>query len=142
MTRSATVIRIIDPSTVQLVMGRSSACGKACEGCAGCLTTDKVVFIEALNSVGARTGDRVELDIPASGMSGIAFIVYIVPFLFFMAGYFAAKQMRASDSYALIAGCTGFILGILIAFSRNRSLKKKGLKVNVKRIYNVRGGMR
>ena len=59
MTQIATVERIIDGDHAVVSVPRKSACGHDCEECAGCGVSGAAVRAKALNTVGARVGQKV-----------------------------------------------------------------------------------
>ena len=69
MTQIATVERILDDTHAEISVPRKSACGHDCEECAGCGVSGVSVYVKALNTVGARPGQKVVIidDLIATG---------------------------------------------------------------------------
>ena len=63
MTQIATVERILDDTHAEISVPRKSACGHDCEECAGCGVSGVSVYVKALNTVGARPGQKVVVEI-------------------------------------------------------------------------------
>jgi sigma-E factor negative regulatory protein RseC len=61
---------------------------RLCEGCGSCcvLVDDDTMLAEAANGIGAKKGDRVEVDLPAKISIRAAYILYGIPLLAFFAG--------------------------------------------------------
>ena len=62
MTQIATVERILDDTHAEISVPRKSACGHDCEECAGCGVSGVSVYAKALNTVGARPGQKVVVE--------------------------------------------------------------------------------
>ena len=62
MTQIATVERILDDTHAEISVPRKSACGHDCEECAGCGVSGVSVYVKALNTVGARPGQKVVVE--------------------------------------------------------------------------------
>ena len=62
MTQIATVERILDDTHAEISVPRKSACGHDCEECAGCGVSGVAVYAKALNTVGARPGQKVVVE--------------------------------------------------------------------------------
>ncbi|MBQ7793118.1 MAG: SoxR reducing system RseC family protein [Clostridia bacterium] len=56
---------------------RETACGENCANCGGCVAGETVIRAE--NTVGAKVGDKVVLEIPDRAALGAASIAYILP---------------------------------------------------------------
>ena len=69
---------------------RPTSCGENCAHCAGCPTTDQLVT--AANPIGAPRGATVEIETPDRKVFFAAFLVYVLPLLFFIGGYVAATR--------------------------------------------------
>ncbi len=82
---------------------RPTSCGENCAHCAGCPTTDQLVTVS--NPLGAPRGATVEIETPDKKVFFAAFLVYVLPLLFFIGGY-------------ILTGCftTALPLQILFAF--------------------------
>ena len=80
MTQIATVERIIDGDHAVVSVPRKSACGHDCEECAGCGVSGAAVRAKALNTVGARVGQKVVVQSDTKKMLRIvALASYISP---------------------------------------------------------------
>jgi sigma-E factor negative regulatory protein RseC len=118
--------------------------------CAGCVSAkfchgggaggEKI--IEAVNTVGAREGDRVVISLPSTALLKASFQVYMVPVLGILAGAGAAQTAvnalagpQAAGMAAGIGGLLGAILSVLaMRRLRHRSSAGKSLRpVIVKR---------
>ena len=87
MTQIATVERILDDTHAEISVPRKSACGHDCEECAGCGVSGVSVYVKALNTVGARPGQKVVVESDTKKMLKIVSFVYLIPVVLFLAGY-------------------------------------------------------
>lgn len=58
-------------------ISKSSACGHDCTSCGAC--SNPTYEIRVLNPVGAKIGDRVEIETKTSSVLGVSFLLYILP---------------------------------------------------------------
>ena len=84
---------------------RESACGGNCASCASSCAKETVVT--AFNKAGAAAGDYVELEMESSRVLGAAVLVYVIPLLMLVLGYFIVYFISNSESWGI---CAGFIL--------------------------------
>lgn len=100
--------------TVQMVKGDK------CENCNLCSTTGpNQMQIEAYNSLGAKVGDMVEVEVPPGKVLGYSFIVFIIPIIMMIAGYFAGVAITKNPSGSgegagIIGSISGFALSLLL----------------------------
>lgn len=73
---------------------RSHAC-KSCASRDSCNAKegDKDMEVEAINSAGAKVGDRIVLSIRTASLFKATFLIYIFPILAMLAGAFAGQQL-------------------------------------------------
>ncbi len=90
---------------------RSSACGESCASCGLC--PGQTAVVEAINDMGAAVGDGVIIDMADKKVLSAAFLVYIVPVIMLIAGYFAGEAIFGGETSGII---TGFLL-MIITFS-------------------------
>ena len=130
MTQIATVERILDDTHAEISVPRKSACGHDCEECAGCGVSGVSVYVKALNTVGARPGQKVVVESDTKKMLKIVSFVYLIPVILFLAGYLI---MLACNTSVAVAGA---VLGILLAIWYDRRVKARGgLSFTIVRVF-------
>jgi len=93
--------------TTQQEACKSCGARGACQALGG----DKKRVIAAVNQVGAQKGDRVVMAMPAKGVLGASFLVYMVPVFALLVGAAVGKKLGPSLG---LSGQTGaIILGVL-----------------------------
>ena len=135
MTQIATVERILGPNYAEISVPRKSACGHDCEECAGCGVTGTAVYTRAKNLIGAQPGQKVVVESSTKNILGIMGLVYAVPVLLFLLGYFLTDFLPSEPTRYLIAG-VAFLVGLLPAISYDRHVRKAGgLSFTITRLF-------
>ena len=100
----------VSGETAQVLLRRS----RLCEGCGSCcvLVDDDTMLAEAENSVGAKQGDRVFVDLPASQSIRAAYILYGIPLLAFLIGLGVGALLGS----AIFGGGAVVALGLILGF--------------------------
>ena len=104
MTQIATVERILDDTHAEISVPRKSACGHDCEECAGCGVSGVSVYVKALNTVGARPGQKVVVESATRKILGVVALVYLLPVVGFLLGYFLSEGLAEGVRYAIAIG--------------------------------------
>ncbi|MCR5137471.1 MAG: SoxR reducing system RseC family protein [Oscillospiraceae bacterium] len=120
MTQNATVTRILPDGMAEVVVARTTACGGSCGSCEACVFQPELKAI-ARNRIQAKPGQRVVISSRNSKVFAAAFLVYIVPLLFFIAGYVAASLLGASEGVSILLS---FVCLCISSFLLVRSQKK------------------
>lgn len=108
--------------------------GKQCANCGACLTAgDNEMEIALPNSLGAKVGDRVVVDLSPKRVVQASLLAYAVPLAFLIAGVFLGGLV--SDLFGLILGIVacGLAYGILRLVDR-RNQKRHSFQPRMERI--------
>ena len=89
MTQDAVVFRCLDDERAEVVVTRATACGANCESCEACVYQNELKTV-ARNLVGAKPGQRVVIESKSSKIYGAILLVYVMPLILALLGYFAA----------------------------------------------------
>jgi len=97
--------------TAEVMLRRS----RLCEGCGSCcvLVDDDTMLAEVDNGAGAKKGDRVIVDIPASVSVRAAYILYGIPLLAFLVGLGVGAVLGS----ALSGGGFSVVFGLIFGFA-------------------------
>ena len=102
---------------------RSTACGDNCASCGLC--NGRTTIVKAANAAGAAEGDTVLIDMADKKVLGAAFLVYIVPLVLLVAGYFIGSALFKTEPGGIITGFLLMLLSFLpIVFIDRRSRQK------------------
>ena len=124
MTQDAIVYRCLDGGMAEVVVSRGTACGSNCAGCEACVFQNELKT-PARNLIGARPGQRVVIESRSSKVYGAILLVYILPIVLAVLGYFAAWSLGAGEGLCILATCTGIVLGAVIVVLSQRLGKNK-----------------
>ena len=130
MTQIATVERILDDTHAEISVPRKSACGHDCEECAGCGVSGVSVYVKALNTVGARPGQKVVVESDTKKMLKIVSFVYLIPVVLFLAGYLIMLACNTSVAVQYTAAVAGAVLGFIFLIPM-RFFKKPGNRLSL-----------
>lgn len=126
MTQIATVEKILDSQHAIVSVPRKSACGHDCEECAGCGISGTAIRAKAVNTVGAKIGQKVVVESSTEKMLGIIALVYLTPIVLFFIGYISMLLLNFSVAVQYSVAGLGFVLGILCAVWYDRYLRDRG----------------
>lgn len=121
MTQDAIVYRCMPGGMAEVVVSRGTACGSNCASCEACVFQSELKT-PARNTIGARPGQRVVIESKSSRVYGAIFLVYILPIVLAVLGYFTAYQLGAGEGSCILATFAGIILGaVIVVLSQRRN---------------------
>ena len=113
------VVTETDGITAKVVVQKKGACD-GCSGKGACKTTDNGMEIDALNNIGALSGQTVRVSLGAYTYLKSSMIAYAMPLMFFIAGAILGKNAGVkyftdlnSDLVAAISGFVALAISIL-----------------------------
>ena len=117
MQQQVQVARVFPDGDCEVFVRRESACSGDCHKCSGCGAQAQQVFVRARNPIGAGPGDKVIVASRTRQVLPAILVVYILPLVLMLAGYFAGLALRVSAGGL---ACAGFALGVafIIAYDR------------------------
>ena len=108
----------------QVRIGRNSACA----ACGKCGMTEKQKYVDFYteNTLGAKVGDQVELEICDNvNTSQLAFIGYLLPMIPAIVLLFVALSLSLGELWATLFFFVGFGLGIFVVALIDKAKKRK-----------------
>ena len=117
MEQQGYIVGIIDEKTAKLKMQRHSACAS----CGKCTTTSekKDIIVEVDNSIGAKLGDRVAVNMESMNVLKAVGIAYIFPLISLLIGtigtYYVLQLIENTKNIEVISSTVGIII-MLISF--------------------------
>lgn len=115
MNQHGYVIEIVDSITAKIKMQKHSACA-SCGKCASS-TDKKDIIVEVDNTLGAKVGDYVEVNMDSVNVIKAASIIYIIPLVALLGGTILSYKMLSyfdiSFNIEIISGGIGVLLTIL-----------------------------
>ena len=125
MTQIATVEQLLDGGYAEISVPRKSACGHDCEECAGCGMTGAAIKARARNTADAQPGDKVVVESSTKKLFGVIALVYVLPVIFFLLGYFLTDGLSEKLRYviAIAAAAVSFLPSIFYdRYARRREI--------------------
>lgn len=121
MRQKVQVKRLLEQGYAEVVATRRSACSGDCDHCGGCSIQKQFVHVKAKNKIGAQPGDQVVIDSNDNQIFKAIFVVYVIPLVLLLAGYFIGYAIGWLSG---LFAAAGFVLGVLIAIAYNRYVER------------------
>ncbi|MBB6214828.1 sigma-E factor negative regulatory protein RseC [Anaerosolibacter carboniphilus] len=115
MIQTGTVIETISGNKAKIHMKKHSACGD----CGACQhgKENMELNIVAINEIGAKPGDFVEVNMETQNVMGAAFIIYVIPLLALLLGIglgsYVLNSIGIQGNREVYAAGIGFLLTII-----------------------------
>ncbi len=115
--------------TALVKTNRSSAC-ESCSSSGSCAAKGDEMEVEAINSVGARDGDRIMLSFATTSFLKATFLLYIFPVICLVIGAVAGQKFATYTNFdeSVLSAATGFVFFffsvIMIKSMGNRMARK------------------
>ncbi|WP_099187793.1 SoxR reducing system RseC family protein [Tepidibacter mesophilus] len=127
--RQTGVVVSTDENTAILQMQRHSACA-SCGGCGMGKEESKDMQIEAINRLGAKKGDFVEVDISTPNVLKAAAIAYVIPLMVLFIGIVISNKVLTSINYSsnietMSAIIGAFLMGVTFMIIKKNEPKFK-----------------
>jgi len=92
-------------------MELNSGC-RTCSNRGVCMSGDKPALIKIENTYGLSEGDKVEIDLPPQAKLTAGFLLFILPLIFLVAGYYVGYSIKPTETAGIAGGIIGLISGI------------------------------
>lgn len=133
MTQIATVEKLLPGGYAEISVPRKSACGHDCEECAGCGMTGAAIKARAKNDVGAAAGQKVVVESSTKKLLGVVAVVYLLPVICFLLGYFLTEGLTEGWRYAIAIGAAALSFLVSVWYDR-RAKKQESLTYAIMRV--------
>lgn len=131
MTQDAIVYRRLANNMAEVVVTRSTACGSNCGNCESCIFQSEIKTV-ARNLINAGPGQRVIIESKSSRIYGAALMVYILPMVLALAGYFIAYAMGAAEGLCILCSFLGLGLGaVILVVTQRRKMAKDPITFDI-----------
>lgn len=124
MTQEAVVTKLLPSGMAEVAVKRTSACGGNCGSCESCVFQNEMKT-PALNRIGAKPGQKVLIESQSSKIFKAAFLVYVLPLLFFLAAYLLAAAFDLSEALRILASFAGLIVGGVVLVLSQKKIQDK-----------------
>lgn len=121
MTQEATVVRQLSGGRAEVSVSRKTACGGNCENCESCIVQNDIK-VTAFNPINAPDGSQVVIESETSKIYKAIILVYVMPLILFLAGYFISGLFCSGEGAKIIASFAGLVIGgvIIVLTQKNR----------------------
>ncbi len=139
MTQTAKVKKVLSSGLAEVAVKRVSACAHDCSKCAsgGCQMMDHPdLTVKAYNHPGAKEGDFVLVETSSKTILSLAAVVYLVPFVGLILGYFLGAQVGLGEGGSILLGGALFGLSILGSVALNKRVGKNAVQFSITRVLN------
>ena len=137
MRTLATVSELLSSKVALVCVERRAACDgchRATDdhGCSVCtlLGGNAKTVARARNTVGASVGDRVEVEARTARVLGYAAMVFLLPIVLLLVGYFVG-QLLLGEQAALVFAAIGFLLSLLFVYFYSRLVVARRVDVEI-----------
>lgn len=126
MNQQGYIVEVVDSVTAKLKLKRHSACAS----CGKCATTseEKDIIVEVDNTIGAKVGDRVEVNMETVNVLKAAFIAYVTPLVALLVGtvgsFYGLKAIGIENNIELFSAIIGLALMLMAFFMLKKNDKK------------------
>ena len=122
MEQVVTVTKTHDNGMATVLLVRESACSGDCHKCSGCGAAKETMIFEAMNPIGATTGDLVVIESETKSVMKAVGVFYALPLVLFFLGYYIGHVLEISGG---LIGSLGFILAMCLAVVYDRKVAQK-----------------
>jgi sigma-E factor negative regulatory protein RseC len=133
MNQHGYVVEIVDSITAKIKMQKHSACA-SCGKCASS-TDKKDIVVEVDNTIGAKVGDYVEVNMNSVDVIKAASIVYIVPLIALLGGTIASYSILNFINISFNKEILSAIIGVTLTALAYLFIKSKDSKLRESRQY-------
>lgn len=130
MTQDAVVIRILPRDMAEVAVTRGTACGGNCGSCESCMFQSEL-HTEARNLIGAKPGQKVVIESKSSRIFGAAVLVYVMPLLFFLAGYALAAALGWPEGLRILLSFAALAVSAAVLVLTQRRKKNKPITFDI-----------
>ena len=108
-----------------------------CKGCTACSgSSSKIKTVTFKSNVPLAPGDIISFELPDSVLLKISILIYIVPILFFFAGYIIGNHFFKSEGVKIICSFSALFISFIIIYIYDRIKGKDFAPKNITKISN------
>lgn len=130
MTNEGIVTKLMPHGMAEVAVTRATACGGSCASCEGCMYEREMKAV-AKNLVDAKPGQKVTIESRTSVVFNAAMLVYVMPLVFFIAGYALAAALGASEGVCVAVSFAFLAVSAVLLVVTQRRKKDKTIDFNI-----------
>ncbi len=125
-------VKAVCEQTCEVIIRRKTACGENCASCkAGCEAKEQICVAE--NTIGAKVGDRVIVEMDSKKVLKSAFLVYILPILVFLTVLVTSLENNVGEGksavIALVGACAVFFCVAIYSKSHKKDYLSRVVEI-------------
>lgn len=124
MTQEAVVTKTLANGMAEVAVRRTTACGGNCASCESCVFERELKTL-AKNSVQAVPGQKVLIESQTSKVFKAAFLVYVLPLLLFLCGYFLSSAFGMGEAACIAVSFICLMLGAALVVLSQKKRKTR-----------------
>jgi positive regulator of sigma E activity len=106
------IVRKTEGNFAFIEMELNSGCS-TCSNRGVCMSGDRPALIKIENTYGLNQGDKVEIDLPPQAKLTAGFLLFILPLIFLIIGYYIGYSIQPTETAGIAGGSIGFVIGIV-----------------------------
>lgn len=131
MTQAAVVTKLLPDGMAEVAVTRGTACGGNCGSCESCMFQSEL-RVTARNQIQARPGQKVTIESKSSRIFGAAVLAYVMPLLFFLAGYALAAAWGAAEGIRILVSFAALLISaVILVLSQRLNKNKKAITFDI-----------
>lgn len=130
MTNEGVVTKLMPKGMAEVAVTRATACGGSCASCEGCMYEREMKAL-AKNLVDAKPGQKVVIESRTSVIFNAALLVYVMPLIFFIAGYAVSALLGATEGVCIAVSFLALLLSAVILVVTQRRKKQQSIDFNI-----------
>jgi len=122
------IVSAIQGNNVSVSTQNQLACSscKAIDSCGNGILekffSGKIFVTEMQNTIGAKIGDKVRIQIPKNSVTQAALVVYILPLVVMILAALVASSLGASENWSILSSVIGLLLGLFVTKYYNHKI--------------------
>ncbi len=114
-------------------MSACEGCHKSAEGCSACslMGSGKKISTKAVNRIGAKVGDTVEIETESRRVMLYAAVVFMLPVLLCLAFYGVASLLGFDETVRYVFLAAGFVISLFFIWIYSKFIVEKRIDAEI-----------
>lgn len=114
-------------------MSACEGCHKSAEGCSVCslMGSGKKISTKAINRIGAKVGDTVEIETESRRVMLYAAVVFMLPVLLCLAFYGVASLLGFGETVSYVFLAAGFVISLFFIWIYSKFIVEKRIDAEI-----------
>lgn len=132
MKEQGIITKVVSGKVVEVAVKKNEACAK----CGLCHEKEEgLMAIEAINEIGARREDMVEIEIPLQEVVKGSVVVFLLPVFFLVTGYLFGLSLTGREGWGILCSLVFLFFSFYVIRWYDKNVQQKGnLRAKIVRI--------